>query len=156
MLVPRAVISDFMAQDFVQSRALHVQDLAAQRQDRLEVPVTPLLGRAARGVTLHDVYLGLAGVALRAIGQLTGQADPLQGALPGHQIARLARGLAGAGGGEALVHDLPPVGRVLLQIGHQLLVHHRLGGGAHLGVGELGLGLVLELRIRQPDADDRR
>jgi hypothetical protein len=59
MPVPRAVIrvtiSGWTAA-FV-AGLLHVQDLAAQRQDGLELAVAALLGGAAGGVTLDDVDL---------------------------------------------------------------------------------------------------
>ena len=69
-------------QDLVQPRLLHVQDLATQRQDGLEVAIASLLGRAAGGITLDDIDLGLAGIAFRTVRQLTRQAYPLQRALP--------------------------------------------------------------------------
>jgi len=40
----------------------HVEDLPRQRQHRLGVAVAPLLGRAAREVTLDDEQLGERGV----------------------------------------------------------------------------------------------
>ena len=52
---------------------LDVEDLAPQRQDRLEATVAPLLGGATSGVALHDVDLGFAGVAGAAVGQFSGQ-----------------------------------------------------------------------------------
>ena len=60
-----------------------------------------------------------------AVGELPRQAAARQGALAAH-LARLARGLAGAGGGDRLVHDLPRVGRVLLEELGELRVHGRL------------------------------
>ena len=45
--------------------------------------------------------------------------------------------------------------RVLLQEGGELLVHQALDDALHLGVAELALGLALELRVRDLDADDR-
>ena len=51
---------DFVvAQDLIQAGALGVQDLAAQRQDGLEMPVAALFGRAACRVTFHDVEFRL-------------------------------------------------------------------------------------------------
>ena len=57
-------------QHLVEARLLDVQDLAAQRKDRLIATVAALLGRAARGITLDDVELGKRRVALLAIGEL--------------------------------------------------------------------------------------
>src|SRR5215207_6017130 len=44
-------------EDLVHIGLLDVQDLAAQRQYRLEVPVPTLFGRPTRGVALDDVQL---------------------------------------------------------------------------------------------------
>ena len=38
------VLDLFIAQHAIQPRALHIQDLAAQRQNCLEVPISRLLG----------------------------------------------------------------------------------------------------------------
>src|SRR5690606_41197834 len=61
-----------------------VEDLAADRQDRLGLAVARLLGAAARGIALDDEQLGLAIAFARAVGQLAGQA----------QLACVGRGLA--------------------------------------------------------------
>jgi hypothetical protein len=63
MPVPRAVIRvtiSWLDSSFV-AGLLHVQDLAAQRQDGLELAVAALLGGAAGGVTLDDVDLAQRG-----------------------------------------------------------------------------------------------
>jgi hypothetical protein len=98
---------DFVvAQDFVQPGALGVENLAAQRQDGLEVAVAPLLGRAAGRVALDDVKLAARRVALGAVGQLAGQGQAFQRALAHHQVAgRLAGRVAGARAGQAAVDD---------------------------------------------------
>ena len=57
----------------VEARLLDVQDLALERQDGLELPVAPLLGRAAGGVALDEEELGELGVALLAVGELAGE-----------------------------------------------------------------------------------
>ena len=44
-------------QHLVEARLLHVQDLAAQRQDGLRSPVAALLGGAACRIALHQKYL---------------------------------------------------------------------------------------------------
>jgi hypothetical protein len=55
---------DFVvAQDLIQPGAFGVEDLTAQRQDGLEVPVAALFGRAACRVTLDDVQFGRPGRA---------------------------------------------------------------------------------------------
>ena len=77
MPVPSAVISvpiSWLRQHLVEARALDVQDLAAQRQHRLEFAVAALLGGAAGAVALDDEQFGLGRIALLAIGELAGQA----------------------------------------------------------------------------------
>ena len=81
---PRAMISGRMfslADDLVEARLLDVQDLAAQRQDRLEAAVAALLGRAAGRVALDDVELAPRRVALLAVGELAGQRQAVERAL---------------------------------------------------------------------------
>src|SRR4029079_17843395 len=56
------------AEHLVQTCTLHVEHLAEQRQDGLEASVATLLGRAARGVALHDVQLAALRVTFLAVG----------------------------------------------------------------------------------------
>src|SRR5215469_38337 len=51
-------------------RAGHVEDLAAQRQDRLRLAVARLLCRAARAVALDEKDLGAGGALARAVREL--------------------------------------------------------------------------------------
>ncbi len=57
----------------VEARALHIEDLAAQRQYGLERAVASHLGRAAGRVALDDQQFRLGGIALLAVGELAGQ-----------------------------------------------------------------------------------
>ena len=139
----------------VEARLLHVQDLAAQRQDRLERAVAALLGGAAGRVALHEEELALLGVSLLALGELPGQARPVERALAAGEVARLARRLARARGVEDLPRDPLRVLRVLLEEGREPLVDQALDDPLDLGVAELALRLALELRVRDLDADDR-
>src|SRR6185503_2648150 len=143
------------AEHLVEARLLDVQDLALQRQDRLEAAVASLLGRAAGRFTLDDVELALARIALLAIGKLAGQRAAVERAFAPHQVARLAGGFASAGRVDRLADDATRHRRVLLEIGAQLVVEDRLDDALHLGVAELRLGLPLELRVGNLDADDR-
>ena len=142
------------AEHLVEARLLDVQDLALDRQDRLEAPVASLLGRSAGRLPFDDVDLALCGIALLAVGELARQRAAVERALAAHQIARLARRLAGPRRIDRLADDALGDGRVLLEIGAELVVDDRLDDALHLGVAELGLGLSLELRPRNLDADD--
>ena len=81
----------------VEARLLDVENLALQRQDRLELAVAPLLGRAAGRVALDQVQFAQGRVLLLAVGQFARQGGDVQGALAPGQLAGLARRLAGAG-----------------------------------------------------------
>ena len=80
----------------VEARLLDVEDLAAQRQDRLVAAVAALLGGAAGGIALDDEELGERRVALLAVGELAGQRAGVERALAPRQLLRLARRLAHA------------------------------------------------------------
>ena len=54
-------------EDLLHSRLLDIEDLPAQGQDGLNLGVTPLLGRAASGVTLDDKDLTVFRVIRLAI-----------------------------------------------------------------------------------------
>ena len=100
MPVPMAVmmVLDFLVLErAVEAGLLDVDELAAQRQDRLGAAVAALFGGAAGGVTFDDVELGLRGIALRAVGEFAGQAAAGEGGFA-DRLAGLAGGLAGAGG----------------------------------------------------------
>ena len=141
-------------QDLVEARLLDVQQLAPQRQDRLEASVAALLGRAAGRVALDEVELAAGRVALLAVGELAGQRHPVERALADDEVARLAGRLARAGRRQALLDDPPAVGRVLVEVLAEAVGDRGLDLALDLGVAELGLGLALELRIGQLDADD--
>jgi hypothetical protein len=135
-------------QQLVEARLLDVEDLALERQDRLELAVAALLGRAACGVALDEVELAQRGVLFLAVGELAGQADAVEHALAARHLARLARGVARPGGLDDLVADGLGVERVLEQEVAELagddFFHRRAGLGRHqlhLGLaGELGVG----------------
>ena len=57
----------------VEPRALDVQYLALQWQDRLIVAIAPLLGRTAGRITLDQEQFGLGRVTLLAVGELAGE-----------------------------------------------------------------------------------
>ena len=144
-----------VAEHLVGARLLDVQDLPAQRQDRLGAPIAAALRAAAGRRALDDEELALLRVALRAVRELAGKERAVERALALHQIARLARGLARAERGEALVHDATRVWRVLLEVLTERVVHRRGDLPRDLGVPEPRLRLTFELRLLDLHADDR-
>ena len=84
---------DFVvAERAVEARLLDVEDLAAQRQDRLGLGVATLHGRAAGRVALDEEDLADRRVLARAVLELAGHAAALEQALAAGLLARLARG----------------------------------------------------------------
>ncbi len=145
-----------VGEDAVKPRLFHVQNLAAQRQDGLKVPVAPGLGAAAGAVALDKEDFALGGVALGAVRQLARQGAGFQRGLSARHVARLAGGLAGARRGDALVQHGAADGRVFLEHVRQPRGHHAVHQRANLAVAQLGLGLSLKLRLHQLDRHDRR
>ena len=148
------VLDRVAAQHLVEAGLLDVQDLAADRQDRLEAPIAPLLGRAAGRVALDDVDLALRRIALLAVGQLARQRAAVERTLAADQIAGLAGRLARARRVDRLLDDALGDDRVLFEERAEPIVDDRLDDALDLGVPELGLGLPFELRLRNLDADD--
>ena len=69
------------------------------------------------------------------------------------RFARFARRFPRAGRSQHLVENLFRDRRVLVEIGHQPVVNDRVHDAVDLGVDQLDLGLRLETRIRQLDAE---
>jgi hypothetical protein len=146
---------DFIVgQDLVVARLSRVDDLAAQREHRLRLPVASLLGGAAGGIALHEEDLAELGIALRAIRELGREPFVVAAALAG-EVARLASRLARLRRAHRLVGDLSRGGRVLLERLAETVVDDLLDQPLHFGVPELALGLPLELGIGDADGDHR-
>ena len=131
----------------VQPRLLDVQDLSAQRQDRLRAPVAALLGRTAGAVSFDDEELRESGVLFLAVRELAGQRAGIESALAPHELARLARRFPRPRGLDDLVDDAPGDAGVFLEVRAELLVDHLLDPRLDLGRNELVLRLRRELRI---------
>ncbi|KAF5036929.1 hypothetical protein DSECCO2_569990 [anaerobic digester metagenome] len=144
-----------VGQHLVEAGALGVQDLAAQRQDGLGGGVAALLGRTACGVTFHDEQFRFRRVLGLAVGQLAGQRVVGQGSLAAHQFLGAAGGVAGSGGVHGLVDDQPGVLGVFAKVHVQLVVHDAGNQARDFAVAQLGLGLALELGLRQLDGHHR-
>ena len=141
----------------VEAGALDVEDLAADREDRLDARVARLLRAAAGAVALDDEQLGLR----------RGRVDEQSASLPGiaadssSDLRRVRSRAWRAADARPRRLQSPSctialrLGRVLLEPLGELLVGGLLDERAHLGVAELGLGLALELRVAQLHRDDR-
>ena len=140
-------------QHLVEARFFHINQLTSNRQNRLKLPVAPLLGRATGGVALHDVQLGVGRIAVGAIGQFARQTAA------GHRrfadgVAGFAGRLAGTGCGQTLIDDFFTKRRVGVEIAHQPFVNDRRHDALHFAIHQLDLGLRLEAGVRQLDAQD--
>src|SRR5262245_17999296 len=138
----------------VVTRLLGVDDLSAQRQDRLRLAISSLLGRSASRIALDEENLAKLRIALGAIRELCREPLVVAPALA-RQLARLARGLPRLRRAHALVGDLPRGGRILLEHLAQPIVDDLLHEAPHLGVPQLRLGLTLELGLGNAHGHDR-
>src|SRR5207249_7601011 len=143
-----------VGEHLVRARLLDVQNLATEREDRLEAAVAAFLGAAAGGRALDEIELADLRVALGAIGELAGQDAVVHEALLDDEVAGLTGGVAGTLGRQALLDDPPGVGRVLLEPSRELFAQGGLDDALHLSVAEARLCLPLELGLRQFHADD--
>ncbi len=140
--------ADFVAgQHFVEASFLDVENLALERENRLELAIAPLLGGAAGRISLDDEQLAQRGIFLGAIGQFPRQAASVQGTFPADELFGLAGCFAGTGRIYRLTDDLAGNGRILFKIGTEGLVDRRLDDALHLAVAQLRLRLPFELRI---------
>src|SRR4029077_7637745 len=103
-------------EDLVLAGLLDVEDLAAQREDRLEATVACALRRATGGIALDEVDLAQARVTFRAVGQLAGQRRRFEQRLTLHQLPSTLRCVAGASSDQALLDDSPRIRRILLEV----------------------------------------
>ena len=126
---------------------LDVEDLAAERQDRLELAVRAPAWRCRRRSRPRPGRARRARDRRRSSRPACRAAPRSPARLLAHQVARLAGRFPGPGRAHRLLDDVPRDRRVLLEIVAEVLVHHRLDDPLDLGVAQLGLGLPLELRL---------
>ena len=145
---------DFIAgeQLFV-TRFFDVQNLAAQRQDGLEFPVTALLGRAAGGVALDDVDFAQSRVFFLAVGQLAGQAHAIQNTFASRHVAGFAGSFTCACRFNDLADNDLGVVRTLLQVVVQEFADDVFNRAAHFARDQLVFGLAGELGLRHLDGE---
>ncbi len=143
-------------QDFVRAGLLDVQDLAANRQDRLDARVARVLGRSPGRVAFDDEELALARLVRRAVDELARQAGAVEGALSTREVARLTRRLTRARGLHRLGDDLAALFGVLFEPVGELLVGRALHQRTDRDVAELALGLTFELGFGQAHRHDGR
>src|SRR4051812_30186818 len=141
-----------MTQHLVVAGFLHVENLAFQRENRLESTIAALFGSAACALTLDEVEFATLRVALRAVCQLTRQSAAIQGALATREVASLAGRLSRARCFDGFVDDLAGHRRVLLEKSAEPLIYKCLHDSGNIRV-QLALRLPLELRLRKLHAD---
>ena len=136
-------------------RARDVEDLAAQRQNRLRLAVARLLCRAAGAVALDEKDLGAGGAVAGAIGKLSRQAQFAGRALARH-LALLAPPLPLLGAFADAVEQGPAGRRIGAEPMIEMVAHRQFDEPRRLGRGEPLFGLALELRIAQKQRQQHR
>ena len=146
----------FISVDPVFTSLFYIQDLAAQRKDRLRRAGPRRLRAAACGIALDEEDLAVLRILVRAVREFAGQGHRLERGLSSRQVARLPRGFSCSLREDRLLEDdLRDVGILLQEVG-ELLRHYAVRRASRLDIAELLLRLSLELRILDLDADDRR
>ena len=148
--------ADFLrAEHPVEARALDVEDLALQRQDRLVLAVAALLGRAAGAVALDQEQFGLG--RDRAPGSR--RACRASEAMPITDLRLASRALRAASRAAAasMIFWMMVRAWAGFSSSHSahLVGHQAFERLADLGADQLVLGLRAELGIGQLDRDDR-
>ena len=141
-------------QDLVDARLLHVEQLAAQREDCLEAAIASLLCGTTGRLALHNVELRLCRIALLAVGKFSWQCTPFKRAFAQHKVARLARRFATTRRIQRLSNHLFTVARVLFKELQESSVDRRLHNPLHFGGAELRLCLAFKLRVHEFYGDD--
>ena len=142
-------------QDLGQRGTLDVEDLAAQRQNRLPGPIASLLGRSAGGVALDDEQLASDRAPVRAVTELAGQVQPVRrGALARHLLVSGATGFARPGGQDHPCHDRLGHRPVVMQPMFQGRTDGRVDSRRQFRIVEPVLGLPLELGVGHEHAED--
>ena len=129
-----------------------VQDLAAQGQDGLGLAVARLFGRAAGRVALDDEQFGAVGGLAAAVRQLAGQAQ-LARRLGTLDLLVLAPAQPVLGALDDEAEQDVGLFRILGQPVVQRVAQQGLDQTLALGGGQAVLGLALELRVPDEDAD---
>src|SRR5262249_38749628 len=70
---------------------LNIKHLATQRQNRLELPITSLLSRPTRRVTLNDIDFRLSRILLLTISKLPRQPNTIKHTFPPRHLPSLPR-----------------------------------------------------------------
>jgi hypothetical protein len=128
------------------SEADRVQDLAAQRQDRLGLADPRLLGRAAGGIALDQEDLGALAAIDGAIRELARQAQLARGSFARDLLGALAREPLVGPAQHVLEQRAPGLGMAGEPV-IEVVLERGLDLPPGLGRHELVLGLALELRV---------
>ncbi len=131
----------------VETGALDIENLPAERQNRLVLAVPCLFGGAAGGIAFDDEELGVGGIAFLAFGELARQARHVESAFPACQLAGFAGGFAGGRRLDDLGDNGPGILGMFLEPAAQNLAEQALDDGADFGGDELVLRLRGEFRI---------
>src|SRR5215831_14855882 len=126
-------------QHLVDARLLDVDDLAAERQDRLEFATTALLRGTTGGIALDEIELAQRRITELAVGKLARQVADIERRLAAREVARLSRRFTRPRRGHRLLDDGIRRARMLIEVRGEPLVDERLDRRLDLRVAELRL-----------------
>src|SRR5690606_20814801 len=136
---------DFVViQHLVEAGAFSVQNLTAQRENRLEMAVTPLLGRTTCRVTLDDEDFRAFAV-FGAVRQFAGKGGAFEQAwTTPHQIAGFTRRFTRTHTDHALLDNAPRVTWVQLKELVEGFGHNLRNRTLHFGIDQFHLRLAFK------------
>ena len=143
-----------ISQDPVQSCLFHVQDLTAERQDRLCFPDPCFLCASAGGISLDNKDLTVFRIFIRAVCQFSRKASARQRTLS-CCFPCFPCGISCPLCQKGFFTDRPRDLRILLQIIGQLFPDNGIDGRSGLGVSEFLFSLALKLRVLDFNRNDR-
>ena len=130
-----------------ETRAFDVEDLSAQRKNRLEAAVSALLCAATRRIALDDINLALARILALAVCELAGKSARVEDTFALYHLARPARGLTRARRKDRLFDDAPAGLGLFFEVLAELLVEDALDDAFDLARHQFVFGLRGERRV---------
>ena len=126
---------------------LHVQNLSAQRQNRLKTPVPSLFSRSTRRVSLYQKNLTLCRIVIRTVSQLTRQSGSAQYRFTLYQLPGFPGSMTGRSSKDHFIHNGFCLLGMLLQIILQCRSNRLCNRCSNLRIPQLGLRLSFKLRF---------
>ncbi|MBA7673921.1 hypothetical protein ES703_82128 [subsurface metagenome] len=136
-----------MCQHLFQAGLFHIEDFSFQRQNCLNISVSPGLCRAARRVTFYNEYLRIRLFLTCTVPQLARKVGSAQRTFAPGQFPCLPRSFSGCGSLDGLVQNPLRLRRMLFQKMAKLLINSGLNETAHFRIGQPHLRLGLKMWV---------